>query len=124
MTNQETPLAYYSTLPYADQFELVQDMASARYKSSPAFRDCVAAKVALSTGIGTDDTKNLTPPGLMTLETGAITAAENASEAAQQQRMIDTVERLTNARSAEEQAAEERALAALTAQPSVTIRNR
>jgi len=62
MTNAQTPLDQYAATPYLDQFEMRQDMSSSRYQESQAFRDIVAAKIALSTGIGTDSTHSITSP--------------------------------------------------------------
>ena len=89
MSIAQTPLDLYAATPYLDQFEMRQDMSSSRYQESQAFRDIVAAKIALSTGIGTDSVQSITSPefrstsvSLDAITDGSVAEQQRAEQAA------------------------------------------
>jgi len=81
-TTPETSLDHYSKTPYSDQFELMADMGSPRYNQSEAFRACVAAKIAISTGIGTDNTYSGGVEHSVSIGTGSLHGAAPAEDQA------------------------------------------
>jgi len=56
MSNTEMPLSELAKLPFGDSSEVVAAITDPRYSRSPAYRDCVAARLAISEGVGLDST--------------------------------------------------------------------
>ena len=66
MSNQQTPLDVWATIPFGDTNEMQQAISDPRYSSyvfPNRYREAVEAKIGLSEGVGTDDTRSITPEG-------------------------------------------------------------
>jgi len=79
-TTPETPLDQYSKVAYSDEWEMMNDIRSPRYQQSQAFRDCVAAKIMISTGIGTDNIYSGSVERSVSIGTGSLTGESPAED--------------------------------------------
>ena len=72
--NNEMNLAEWSKIPLADDGELITAMSDPRYSSpySSAYRDAVAAKLAISEGVGTDRTYTGKQSNAVSIGTGSL----------------------------------------------------
>jgi hypothetical protein len=83
MSNPQTPLDVWATVPFSDASEMIAAMSDPRYKSPiypNRFREAVERKVGISEGIGTDNVRDTTDTSLRSIGigTGALTGESPA----------------------------------------------
>src|SRR6266487_2983653 len=92
MTNAQTPLDVWATVPFGDSSEMQEAIRDPRYASyvyPNRYREAVEAKIGLSEGVGTDDTRSITPEGFRStylnteaIVDGSVAEQQRAAQAA------------------------------------------
>src|SRR6266704_2009230 len=92
MTNAQTPLDVWATVRFGDSSEMQEAIRDPRYASyvyPNRYREAVEAKIGLSEGVGTDDTRSITPEGFRStflntesIVDGSVAEQQRAAQAA------------------------------------------